>query len=75
MKVTLVTGSWAKRYVAGESVVLDVPERSTVADVLKASALPLDEAGMALTGGRPVTQEHVLSDGDVLKIYPVIIGG
>ena len=75
MKITLVTGSWARRYVAAESVELNMPDHSTVADALKTSALPSDEAGMAIIGGKSVAREHTLSDGDVMKVYPVIIGG
>ena len=75
MKITIETGRWAARYTDNETVCIDMPEQSTVADVIEALKLPSDETGIAAINGNAVPREHVLSDGDILKIYPAIIGG
>ena len=75
MKITIVTGSWARRYLKSDLLEITLPENSTVADALKTLDLPPDETGMVLIGGKAATREQPLSEGDLLKIYPVIIGG
>ena len=75
MKITVAAGSWARRYMVDDSVEFTMPEHSTVADVLKLTALPQDETGMTMIEGKNVAPEHPVTDGDVLKVYPVIIGG
>ena len=75
MKITVETGSWAKAFVGESLLALDVAEGATVADVIKVIGLPEDEAGLAVLSGRGVSREHVLCNGDALKIHPVIIGG
>ena len=75
MKITVETGKWASRYLKDEIVSIDMPEQSTVADVIKTLGLPPDETGIVTTAGMTVPREYLLSDGEVLKIYTVIIGG
>ena len=75
MKITVDTGKWAIRYTGIESVCIDLPEQSTVADVINNLKLPPDETGISAINGNAVPREHVLLNGDVLKIYPAIIGG
>ena len=75
MKIIIITGDWAIRYLKSESAELDLPEKSTVADVLKALPLPPDETGLAAIGGKAVKRDYVLSDGECVKIYPAIING
>jgi len=75
MNVTIETGRWALRYVEKDTVCVNMPEPSTVMDAVAAIGLPSDEAGITTIGGKAVPKDHCLSDGDFLKIYPVIIGG
>ena len=75
MKITVVTGDWAARYLNERSMALKMPERSTVADVIKAAGIPEDEAGIAVISGKAVPREYPLSDGETVKIHPIIIGG
>jgi len=75
MKITIITGNWANRYMESDSLELELPEYSTVADALKTLPLPPDETGLTAINGKAVKKEHFLSDGDCLKIYPPIIGG
>lgn len=74
MKIIVETGAWAARYTQRE-LTLDMPEKSTVADAVRAAKIPEDEAGIAVIDGKAVMGDYVLSDGDVLRIHPVIIGG
>ena len=75
MKIIVETGKWAARYVNERVVTLDMPETCTVADVVAAMKIPADEAGIAVVDGKAVGKEHALSNGDVLTIHPIIIGG
>lgn len=75
MKVTVITGGWAGRYLPENPASFDAPDNSTVADLLKTLPIPPEEAGMVAVNGKAASGDHILSDGDSLKIYPVIIGG
>ena len=75
MKITAKTGSWAARYVSERVIALDMPEGSSAMDVIKAIGIPPDEVGIVVIDGKSVPKEHRLSDEDVIKIHPVIIGG
>jgi len=75
LKITVETGKWASRYMEDEIVSIDMPEQSTVADVIEALGLPPDETGLVVIDGVAVPREYGLLDGDVLKIYTAIIGG
>ena len=54
---------------------LTLPEGSTAEDALKTLPLPMDEIGLIIIDGQSVKWDFALSNGDVLKVYPVIIGG
>ena len=75
MKITLETTSWAARYVDERSVTLEMPEGAVVADAIAASGIPADEAGIAVIDGKAAARGHRLADGDVVRVYPVIVGG
>lgn len=75
MKITVDTGSWAAAYVNQRLVSLDLPEASNVADVLDAVGIPQEEAGLAILDGKVISREHSLSEGDSVKIQPMVLGG
>jgi len=75
MKIIIETGEWAGRYIGDKTDVLHLDEGSSAADAIAALGIPPEEAGMVAVGGKAVSKGYVLSEGDVLKIYPVIIGG
>ena len=75
MQVTVETGKWAMRYVSERIIHLEMPEGSTIADIVTAIKIPPEEAGLAVINGTSVTKEHTPSDGDVITIHPIIIGG
>jgi sulfur carrier protein ThiS len=75
VKITVTTGDWAKRYIKPDFVELDLPEHSTVADVLRALPLPPGETGLAAVDGKAVKRNYVLANGNRIKIYPSIVNG
>ncbi|MCL2814103.1 MAG: hypothetical protein FWD23_05835 [Oscillospiraceae bacterium] len=75
MKINVSVGNWAKRYIKSDSLELNLPEKSTVADVLKMLPLPPDETGLAAIGGKAAKRDSLLSEGDCVKIYPSIAAG
>jgi sulfur carrier protein ThiS len=76
MTVIVETGKWSALYGVNESLItLAMSLGSTVADAIKAIGLPEEEAGMAVLGGKAVEKDFALSDGDSLKIHPMVFGG
>ena len=75
MKVIVETGKWANRYVNERALTLELPKDATVSDIVSSVGIPADEAGIAVLGGKAIARGYVLSDGDVVTIHPVIVGG
>jgi sulfur carrier protein ThiS len=75
MRITVETGKWAERYINGTAAVINLPEQSTVADAIEMLNLPPDHTGIAVIDKKAVPRKHTLSEGDVLKIHPSLIGG
>ena len=75
MRIKVETGSWASRYINSRALYVDMPENSTIADIIKAIGLPPDITGLAALDGKAVPREYCPSDGDTMKFYPVIVGG
>ena len=53
----------------------EVPERSTVGQVLEMLNLPEEEAKMLLINGRHTYRGRTLKEGDVLQVVPPLCGG
>ncbi len=49
---------------------LDLPEGSRVSDALAALGLSLDQVRVMMLGGRPVTDDVELRQGDRLALFP-----
>ena len=75
MKIIVIAGDWASRYIESKALEMNLPEYITVADVLKMLPLPPDETGLAAIDGKAVKRDYLLSDGDCVKIYPAIVNG
>ena len=75
MNITVVTDSWARRCLPQERTEVALPEGATVADALAGLGVPEDEIGLTAVNGRAAPREAALCGGDVLKIFPVVIGG
>ncbi len=54
---------------------LDVPDRSTVRDVIQHLGLPPDLERVTLVNGGDATPDRALSSGDVLALFPPLAGG
>ena len=75
MKVTLIPGSWAQKYVQKERLTLELAALATVSDAITAAGVPVDEVGFAVIGGTAVRKEYVLNEGAEVALYPPIVGG
>lgn len=53
----------------------DITKRATIAQVLKMLNIPEEEARILLINGRHADRERVLNEGDVLHVFPPIMGG
>jgi len=52
----------------------DLSEGTTIAEVIESLHLP-DEPRVVFVNGRHAPDEHVLSDGERLAIFPPVAGG
>ena len=55
--------------------VVDVPDRSTAADVARLLGIPARLEHVLLVNGQPATADQILADGDALDLYPPLSGG
>jgi len=75
MKVTVVTGSWARRYVHQELTELILPEGASIGHALDLLGIPDEEAGLTVINNKASLRQTQLQEGDCIKVYPVIVGG
>ena len=75
MKISVIIGDWAKRYIKPDLLEFDLPEQVTVADVLEMLPLPPEETGLTAIDGKAANRDYLLSEGDQMKIYPSIVNG
>ena len=54
---------------------LELPEESSVSDLLKYLTIPEQDAKVIIVNGLAVSAEHKLSNHDVIAIFPPIAGG
>ena len=59
----------------GDSVTLDLPDGTTVAEVIRSLAIPIRLECLTVVNGRDAPSEHRLADGDVLSLFPPLAGG
>ena len=59
----------------GDGVALDVPEGSTVADVVRALEIPDNFDCVKVVNGHDVPSDQPLADEDVLSLFPPLVGG
>jgi len=75
MKVTVLTGRWARRYVQQEVTELYLPDNASVEDALERLRIPLEEVGFIVINSRVVPRKTFLHEGDSIRVYPAVIGG
>ncbi len=54
---------------------LELPEKSSLGDLLKNLKIPEKDAKVIIVNGLAVSVEHKLSNHDVIAIFPPIAGG
>ena len=59
----------------GDSVTMDMPDGSTVEEVIRSLAIPTRLECLTVVNGRDAPSEHRLADGDVLSLFPPLAGG
>jgi molybdopterin converting factor small subunit len=60
---------------SGDRVTLEVPDRTTVGQVMTSLHIPDDLDRLQVVNGRDAVPEHILKDGDVLSAFPPLAGG
>ena len=79
MKVEVCLFATLGRYlppgVSGDRVTLEVPDRTTVGQVMTLLHIPDDLDRLQVVNGRDAVPEHILKDGDVLSAFPPLAGG
>ena len=60
---------------SGDRVVLDVPPGTTVEQVVDSLRIPSGLERLTVVNGRDASPAQVLSDGDVLSLFPPLAGG
>jgi len=59
----------------GEPLILQMPEGAQVADLLARLGVPKSEVKTAFVNNRRRSEDHRLSDGDRVAIFPPVGGG
>ena len=59
----------------GDGVVLDVPDGTTVDQVVHSLRIPPELDRLTVVNGHDVTPGQVLAEGDVLSLFPPLAGG
>jgi molybdopterin converting factor small subunit len=54
---------------------MDVGERDTVQALMRALAVPDDLPRIVLINGQHATETSILADGDIVSVFPPLIGG
>ena len=75
VRVKLYAGLTRSAGVSGQVVAIDLPEGSTVADLVAALDLAPGQARLTFVNGRARRPHHRLAPGDQVGVFPPIGGG
>lgn len=59
----------------GDTVELDVPTGSTIAQVLQRFGIPLDDSSVIVLNGRTAPLDTPVQEGDTIAAFSAIAGG
>ncbi len=59
----------------GEAMPVELPDGATVGQLIEHLRLPADEVKVIFVNGIVRREEHVLSDGDKVGVFPPVGGG
>ncbi len=68
-------GAYLPAAAGGASVSLELPDGTTVAQVLASLEIPADLDCLRVVNGRDAAPQQPLKEGDVLSIFPPLSGG
>jgi len=60
---------------SGDRATLEVPERTTVGEVMASLHIPDDLERLQVVNGHDAAADQMLRDGDVLSAFPPLAGG
>jgi len=76
MKVYLEVGSFLNRYTSGQtSLEIDISGDKTATEVVLSAGVPEDEIGFIAVNGQKVDSDYILKENDIIRVYPLIVGG
>jgi putative ubiquitin-RnfH superfamily antitoxin RatB of RatAB toxin-antitoxin module len=76
MLVYLELSGWFKRYTNGRTrLEIDISPGTTAIQAITLSGIPEAEVGLITVFDEKVAQDHMLSHKDIIRVYPVVIGG
>jgi len=76
MLVYLELSGWFKRYTDGKTrLEIEIKPGTTSMQAITLSGIPETEVGLITVADVKVVHDHILSHGDIIRAYPVIIGG
>lgn len=89
MKVRIIASSWFKRYTGGlSSLEVELPEGGTAWQAVCRAGIPHEQIGFIAVQTAAaaesdqnnakvtrVDEAYMAADGDVIRVYPTIIGG
>ena len=79
MRITAKLHGTLRKYLPassqGNTMLVDVPDGATVADVVNRLNIPSDHARMFVAGDEHLEASSVLHDGQELNIFPPLAGG
>ena len=58
-----------------KTIELELPENSTVAEVIRHLSLARKDIAILLVGGHDAPLEKILTDGDTVSLFPPVGGG
>lgn len=60
---------------AGDSVALTVPAGATVRDIARSLSIPDGFPRLTVVNGRDASTDQALADGDIVTMFPPLVGG
>jgi|GEM_PF-1956769 len=76
MLVYLELSGWFKRYTNEKTrLEIDIKPGTSVIEAITSTGIPEAEIGLITVADVKVTHDHMLSHGNIIRVYPVIIGG
>ncbi|MCX7904600.1 MAG: MoaD/ThiS family protein [Caloramator sp.] len=75
MKITVKLFAMLSKYTDNSTFTVEIPEGSTVDDLIKKLALPVDEIFNCTINGQNADFNTRLKNGDTVGFYPYIGGG